>query len=95
MIVEIGHFALVLCFALALAQVFVPAIGLRLDDGRLLAAAPPLAIAVFACVGLSFAALTWGYVTSDFSILNVYQNSYSQKPLIYKISGVWGNHEGS
>lgn len=95
MIVEIGHFALVLSFALALAQVFVPAIGLRLDDGRLLAAAPPLAIAVFSAVGLSFAVLTWGYVTSDFSILNVYENSYSQKPLIYKISGVWGNHEGS
>ena len=95
MIVEIGHFALVLSFALALAQVIIPAFGLRYNDPRLLAAAPPVSIAVFALIGLSFAALTWGYVTSDFSIQNVYENSFSQKPLLYKITGVWGNHEGS
>ena len=49
----------------------------------------------FLFVALSFAALTALYVTSDFSVANVFENSHSQKPLIYKISGVWGNHEGS
>ena len=44
---------------------------------------------------LSFLTLMGGYIISDFSIVNVYENSHSSKPLIYKISGVWGNHEGS
>jgi len=95
MIVEFGHYALVLGFALAIAQIAVPAAGLRMDNSRLLAAAPPIAIGVFITIAISFAALTWAYVTSDFSVLNVYENSFSRKPLIYKISGVWGNHEGS
>ena len=44
---------------------------------------------------ISFLLLTYGHIISDFSILNVFQNSHSTKPLLYKISGVWGNHEGS
>jgi len=95
MIAEIGHYALVLALALALVQATLPIIGARLNDRVLMSIAEPAALAQFAFVALSFAALTALYVTSDFSVLNVFENSHSQKPLIYKISGVWGNHEGS
>ena len=95
MIVELGHYALVLAFALSLVQSVVPIVGALREDARLMAVAPPVSIAMFALVAVSFAALTYAYVTSDFSVVNVWENSYSAKPLIYKISGVWGNHEGS
>src|SRR5690606_18385219 len=62
---------------------------------RLMQVAEPAAYAQFGLIALAFAALTWAYVTSDFSVANVVANSHSAKPLIYKISGVWGNHEGS
>jgi cytochrome c-type biogenesis protein CcmF len=95
MIVELGHYALVLAFALAVMQTVVPFAGVKSGDQRQIAMAPNIALAVFASLALSFAVLTWGYVNSDFSILNVFENSHSQKPLLYKITGVWGNHEGS
>ena len=95
MVAEIGHYALVLALALALVQATLPIIGAKLNDRVLMGIAEPAALAQFAFVALSFAALTALYVTSDFSVLNVFENSHSQKPLIYKISGVWGNHEGS
>jgi len=95
MIVEVGHYALVLALSLALVQAFLPLWGLMRSDGALMRTAPSTAVAQFLLVGLSYIALTWAYVVSDFSVLNVYQNSHSDKPLIYKISGVWGNHEGS
>ena len=95
MIVEIGHFALVLAFALALVQFAAPLAGTRLGDERLMAIGGPAAIAGCALVALSFAALTAAYVTSDFSVVNVWENSHSQKPMLYKVTGVWGNHEGS
>jgi cytochrome c biogenesis factor len=57
--------------------------------------AAPAALAQFACVTLAFAALVQAYVASDFSVVNVAQNSHSAKPLVYKISGTWANHEGS
>ena len=50
---------------------------------------------LFALIGFSFLALVWAHVASDFSVVNVFENSHSAKPLLYKISGVWGNHEGS
>ncbi len=95
MIAEIGHYALVLALALALIQATLPIIGARANDPVLMGIAEPAALAQFALVGLSFAALTMLYVTSDFSVANVFENSHSAKPLVYKISGVWGNHEGS
>jgi cytochrome c-type biogenesis protein CcmF len=95
MIVETGHFALVLALALALAQAFIPFAGARLNDGALMGVARPAAIAQFALVALAYCALTYAHVASDFSLVNVIENSHSMKPLIYKISGVWGNHEGS
>jgi len=95
MIAEAGHFALVLALALALIQSVVPVIGARLRDPALLNVARSTALVQFVFAALSFAALTWLHVTSDFSVANVYENSHSLKPMIYKITGVWGNHEGS
>ena len=95
MIVELGHFALVLAFALSLVQFAVPLAGTQLGDDRLLAVAGPVTTAGFLLTLASFAALTVAYVQSDFSVVNVWENSHSLKPMLYKVTGVWGNHEGS
>ena len=95
MIVELGHYALVMALAVSLLQSVLPVIGARRHDAALMQMAPPAAVAAFLLVLLSFIALTAAYVTSDFSVQNVVENSHSLKPMIYKISGVWGNHEGS
>jgi cytochrome c-type biogenesis protein CcmF len=95
MIAEAGHYALVLALALALIQSVVPVIGAQLGDPKLMNVARSTALAQFLFVGVSFAALTMLHVVSDFSVVNVFENSHSMKPLIYKITGVWGNHEGS
>ncbi|MBX9778169.1 MAG: heme lyase CcmF/NrfE family subunit [Xanthobacteraceae bacterium] len=92
---EIGHYALVLAFALGIFQGCVPLYGAQRNDPVLMATAVPTAVAQFVFIGIAFAALTLAYVGSDFSVVNVFENSHSLKPLIYKISGVWGNHEGS
>jgi cytochrome c-type biogenesis protein CcmF len=93
--VETGHFALVLAFALSLVQFVLPLVGARSGDARLMATAGPVAVTGFAMTAISFAALTVAYVLSDFSVLNVVENSHSQKPMLYKVTGTWGNHEGS
>jgi cytochrome c-type biogenesis protein CcmF len=95
MITEIGHYALVLAFGLALIQSVLPVWGARTGDRRLMAVAEPVALATFAFVALAFLALTVAYVRSDFSLVNVWENSHSAKPMLFKVSGVWGNHEGS
>jgi len=94
-IAESGHYALVLALGLALIQSFVPLIGARLRDAALMNVARSAALAQLLFVGASFVALVTLHVASDFSVANVYENSHSMKPLIYKITGVWGNHEGS
>ena len=95
MIAEAGHYALVLALALALIQSTVPILGARLGDPALMNVARSTALAQLVFVLGSFAALVTLHVTSDFSVVNVFENSHSMKPLIYKITGVWGNHEGS
>jgi cytochrome c-type biogenesis protein CcmF len=95
MIVELGHFALILALFVAVAQSILPMIGAARGHPRLMAVAEPAAHVQFGLIALSFFALMHAYVTSDFSVVNVVQNSHSLKPLLYKISGVWGNHEGS
>ncbi len=95
MIVETGHFALALALALALVNCIVPLVGHYRRDGRLIATAPSVALAGFGFTALAFGALVYAHVVSDFSVVNVIENSASTKPLIYKITGVWGNHEGS
>ncbi|HZP79675.1 MAG TPA: heme lyase CcmF/NrfE family subunit [Pseudolabrys sp.] len=92
---ELGHYALVLALGLALIQSVAPIIGVRLRDATLMRLAGSTALAQFAFVALAFAALTAAYVTSDFSVAIVYENSHSLMPLIYKFTSVWGNHEGS
>ena len=95
MIAESGHYALVLALALALIQSTVPLVGARWRDSALMNVARSTALAQLLFVAASFAALVTLHVTSDFSVVNVFENSHSLKPLIYKITGVWGNHEGS
>ena len=95
MIIEFGHFALILALRVAIAQMIFPAWGARTRDIRLMAFGEPAAVAQVGLILLAFLALTHAYVTSDFSVANVAENSHSTKPLIYRISGVWGNHEGS
>ena len=95
MIPELGHFALVLALGLGLVQSIVPVIGVHRRDGSLMSLASSTALAQFAFVALSFLALTVCYVTSDFSVATVYENSHSMMPLVYKVTSVWGNHEGS
>ena len=95
MIAEFGHYALVLALALAIVQMAVPAWGARTGDAVLMGVGGATALAQFAFVAAAFGALAWSYLASDFSVLNVFENSHSAKPLIYKLTGVWGNHEGS
>ncbi|MCV3738593.1 heme lyase CcmF/NrfE family subunit [Rhizobium sp. TRM96647] len=95
MIIEIGHYALVLLLATSIVQSLLPLAGTVRNDPALMAVAPSAAVTGFLLTAFSFAILTFAYVTSDFSVANVWQNSHSMKPMIYKISGVWGNHEGS
>jgi cytochrome c-type biogenesis protein CcmF len=95
MIVELGHFALILALVLALLQASLPLVGASRGRIAWMALADHTAIAQLSLVGLAFAALVHAYVTSDFSVLNVVENSHSAKPLLYKVTGVWGNHEGS
>ncbi len=95
MIPELGHYALVLAFALALIQSTVPIIGARMNDPALMSVAGPTALAQFIFVALSFAALITSYVTSDFSVATTFENSHSAMPLVYKFTSAWGNHEGS
>jgi len=92
---EAGHYALVLALGLALIQSTLPILGARWRDSALMNVARSTAIAQLAFVVFSFVALVSLHVTSDFSVINVFENSHSMKPLIYKITGVWGNHEGS
>jgi cytochrome c-type biogenesis protein CcmF len=94
-IAELGHYALILALGLALIQAVMPIVGTRSDDPTLISVAVPAALAQFVFVALAFAALTACYVTSDFSVLNVYENSNSAMPLLYRFTSVWGNHEGS
>jgi cytochrome c-type biogenesis protein CcmF len=95
MIAETGHYALILALAVAVVQTILPLWGTRARDPQLMAIAVPAAQAQFLLIAVAFSALTTAYVTSDFSLQNVWANSHSAKPMLYKISGVWGNHEGS
>jgi len=95
MITELGHFALVLAFLVALVQSVVPMIGAARGWPGWMASAVPAASAQFFLTAFSFAALTHAFVVSDFSLKLVVENSHSLKPMLYKVTGVWGNHEGS
>ena len=92
---EFGHFALISAFGLSLIQSVVPLIGTARHNMQLMLVGPAAAIsAAVACV-IAFGALVTSFIRSDFSVALVANHSHSAKPLIYKISGTWGNHEGS
>ena len=95
MITELGHFALVLAFMAAIIQMIVPMIGAQKRWSGWMAVAEPAATLQLLMTGFAFAALMHAFITSDFSLRVVVMNSHSAKPMLYKISGLWGNHEGS
>ncbi len=95
MIPEIGHFALSLALIVAIVQSVLPTIGIKLGYSNWISLARPAAITQFTLVALAFASLTYAFVTSDFSVKLVVQHSNSQLPMLFKVSGVWGSHEGS
>lgn len=95
MIIEFGHYALVLALATGLVVSIIPLIGARRGDEAMMSVGVTGSLAQFALVLISFAVLTYAYMVSDFSVQNVWENSHSLMPAIYKFSGVWGNHEGS
>jgi len=91
----LGQFALVLALALSLAQVSLSVAARLRRDAALAGAGEGAAIGAFIAAALAFLALIHAFVTSDFSVANVAANSHTAKPLIYKIAGAWGSHEGS
>jgi cytochrome c-type biogenesis protein CcmF len=95
MIVEMGHFALILALLISAVQAVVPVWGAERGHLGLMETGRSAAVASFVLIAFAFAVLINAYVTSDFSVLNVFENSHTDKPLLYKITGVWGNHEGS
>ncbi|NNF89927.1 MAG: heme lyase CcmF/NrfE family subunit, partial [Boseongicola sp.] len=95
MIVETGHFTLILALLVACVQCALPLVGAHKGWRGWMAVAGPAALAQAALLAFSFSALTYAFVTSDFSVRLVVANSHTLKPMLYKVTGVWGNHEGS
>jgi len=95
MIPELGHFALIIAFAITIVQSVVPLIGAAKNNASLISMARPAALAQLLFIGLAYAALTHAFIVHDFSVLYVSQHSNLVQPLMYRISGVWGSHEGS
>ena len=95
MIVELGHFTLLLALLVAGLQMVLPLVGAQKNWVPWMAVGAPAAIAQAVLLMFSFCALTYAFVTSDFSVRLVALNSHTLKPMLYKVTGVWGNHEGS
>jgi cytochrome c-type biogenesis protein CcmF len=95
MIAELGSFCLGLALCLSLAQAVLSAVGASRRSLVFSRAGEGAAFAAFAAVALTFAALIHAFVTSDFSVANVAANSHTEKPMLYKVAGAWGSHEGS
>ena len=95
MIPELGHYALILAVTLAMLQSVYPLWGASKNSLTLMRLARPLALAQFAFVALSFAVLSYSFAVNDFSVAYVANNSNSQMPLYFRLSAVWGAHEGS
>jgi len=95
MIPELGHFALILALALALVQATLPILGAARGIPAFIAVARPAAQGQFVFVAMAFGCLAWSFYSSDFSVLNVANNSNSALPVHYRIAAAWGSHEGS
>jgi cytochrome c-type biogenesis protein CcmF len=92
---ELGQFALALALCLSAAQAAFSFAGAARRDAALAGAGEGAALGAFAAAALAFGALIFAFVTSDFSVINVAANSHTEKPLLYKVAGAWGSHEGS
>lgn len=95
MVPEIGHFALALALALALVQSVLPIAGASRRNAVWMKSAQATAIGQVLFVAIAFAALMQAFIVSDFTVRNVVENSHSLKPMLYKVAGTWGSHEGS
>lgn len=95
MIPEIGHFALILCLALSIVQGVLPLVGAARGSRALMAVARPAALANALFASVAFGCLAYSFYISDFTVLNVANNSNSMLPAMYKIAATWGSHEGS
>ena len=95
MIVELGHFTLLLALIVACLQMVLPLIGAHKGWRSWMVVGSSAAMAQALLLTFSFCALTYAFVTSDFSVRLVTLNSHTDKPMLYKVTGVWGNHEGS
>ena len=95
MIPEVGHFALILALGLSLALAVLPAFGVFRRDALLMQTGPSIATGLFVMLAFSFGCLVHSFIKDDFSVIYVANNSNSALPLQYKISAVWGAHEGS
>jgi cytochrome c-type biogenesis protein CcmF len=95
LLVEIGHFALVLALLVAAVQGLVPLVGAAARNRAMMDLAPSAALLQLGLVALSFAVFIHAHIVSDFSVRNVFENSSLSKPMLYKVTGVWGSHEGS
>ncbi|HET7845388.1 MAG TPA: heme lyase CcmF/NrfE family subunit [Xanthomonadales bacterium] len=95
MLPELGQFALILALLLAVVQATLPLYGAWRNDARLMAVGRPALAGQFVFVAIAFGILTYAFVTADFSVAYVAQNSNSKLPLEYRFSAVWGAHEGS
>ena len=92
---EIGHFALVIALCLAVIQGVLPLVGAQRGITQWMAAARPIAVGQFVFLAISFVCLTTAFIQNDFTVLYVANNSNTALPLPYRISAVWGAHEGS
>jgi cytochrome c-type biogenesis protein CcmF len=95
MIPEFGQLCLVAAMMLSLLQGGTPVLQWLAGSHRIMGLTRPLATLAFLCVARAFAMLIYSYAISDFSVLNVVENSHTDKPMLFKIVGSWGNHEGS
>ena len=95
MIPELGHFALILALGMALIQSLWPLYGLVARRPAYLDWAAPAAVGQFAMLGVAFLALAWSFYVNDFSVAYVADNSNTHLPWFYRLSAIWGAHEGS
>ncbi|MGI9355210.1 MAG: heme lyase CcmF/NrfE family subunit, partial [Rhizobiaceae bacterium] len=95
MTVELGHIALIIACALSLVQSTLPVWAASQNSPQLAGVADWTSAGILVFTILAFASLMQAYATSDFSVVNVWQNSHSQMPYLFKLTGTWGNHEGS
>ncbi|MDA0148011.1 heme lyase CcmF/NrfE family subunit [Vibrio sp. LaRot3] len=95
MIAEIGHFALIVSLAMAVLLSILPLVGASRNNTMLMNTARPLSWGMFILLSISFGVLLWAFYTNDFTLSYVANNSNSQLPWYYRLTAVWGAHEGS